>query len=222
MEVESRRLQLLLAAEKADKLAKVFVSGYVIPMTSNEHLQALQRQVQYPQEQFHAPADRDIRTETANVSETVMTSNSQASANANERPREVNTLPPRALAKSNAATYAQAAMRSDPPVSPMKRSARANDFGGDHLANAASSSATAGIEPAILMSHIVLRHNLADNAEAAKSTGAAAYFRPFLPPLAVLRHPRAAHLRRGESLLRYHEYSQDPRRLPLPPPAHAL
>jgi hypothetical protein len=149
-------------------------------MTRDEHLQALQRQVQYLQEQLHAPAipaqwraDRAIMAETANVAETAMASNSQASANANEPAREEHTLQPRALAKSNAATYAQAVMRSDPPVSPMKRSTRANDFGGDHPTNAASSSATAGTEPAIMMSPTVLRHNLAHNAEAAALQAAA-------------------------------------------------
>ena len=99
-------------------------------------------------------------TETANVAETAMASNSQASANANGPSREDHILQPRALAKSNAATYAEAVKR-DPPESPMKQSTRANDFGGDHLANAASSSATVarGSEPAIGMSPTVLRHN---------------------------------------------------------------
>ena len=55
----------------------------------------------------------------------------------------------------------------------MKQSTRANDFGGDHLANAASSSATVGTEPAIVMSPTVLRHNLADNAKAAAIQAAA-------------------------------------------------
>jgi hypothetical protein len=55
----------------------------------------------------------------------------------------------------------------------MKPSTRANDFGGDHLANAASSSATVGSEPAIVMSPTVLRHNLADNAKAAAIQAAA-------------------------------------------------
>jgi hypothetical protein len=62
----------------------------------------------------------------------------------------------------------------------MKRSTRANDSGGDHLANlnAADSSATAGVpvgpgtEPAIIMSPTVLRHNLA-NAKAAAMQAAA-------------------------------------------------
>ena len=78
------------------------------------------------------------------------------------------------LAKSNADTYAQAVMKGDPAVSPMKRSTRTNDPGGDHLANAASSSATVGTEPAVMMSHTVLRHNgPADNAKAAAMQAAA-------------------------------------------------
>jgi hypothetical protein len=47
LEVEIRRLQLLLSAEKASTAAKVFVPGYVAPMTRDEHLQALHSQVQY-------------------------------------------------------------------------------------------------------------------------------------------------------------------------------
>jgi len=111
-------------------------------------------------------------TVTANVAETAMASNSQASADANGPSREDHILQPRAPAKSNAATYAQAVKR-DPPESPMKQSTRANDFGGDHLANAASPSATVGSEPAIVMSPNVLRHNLADNAKAAAIQAAA-------------------------------------------------
>ena len=48
MEVENRRLQLLVAATTA----KVFVPGYTIPMTSDEHLNALHRQIQYLREQL--------------------------------------------------------------------------------------------------------------------------------------------------------------------------
>ena len=179
LEVENKRLQHLLAAENAAKAAKVYVPGYVVPMTSNEHLRALESQVQYLLEQLHATAihaqwqaDGDIMTETANVAETAMASNSQASANANEPAREEHTLQPRALAKSNAATYDQAVKR-DPSESHTKQSTRTNDFGGDHLDNAASPSATVGSEPAIVMSPNVLRHNLADNAKAAAIQAAA-------------------------------------------------
>ena len=101
-----------------------------------------------------------------------MASNSQASANA-QPAREEHTSQPRALAKSNADTYAQVVKKGDPPVSPMKRSTRANDSCGDHLANAASSSATVGTEPAVMMSPTVLRHNPADNAKAAAMQAAA-------------------------------------------------
>ena len=48
MEVENRRLQLLVAATTA----KVFVPGYTIPMTGDEHLNALHRQIQYLREQL--------------------------------------------------------------------------------------------------------------------------------------------------------------------------
>jgi len=51
-----RRLQLLLAAENAAKTAKVYVPGYAIRMTGEEHRKALQRQVQYLQEPLHAQA----------------------------------------------------------------------------------------------------------------------------------------------------------------------
>jgi hypothetical protein len=54
--MENKRLQHLLAAENAAKAATVYVPGYVIPMTSDERLQALQRQVQYLLEQLHATA----------------------------------------------------------------------------------------------------------------------------------------------------------------------
>ena len=47
LEIEVKRLLLLLAATTA----KVFVPGYTAPMTQEEHLQALHRQVQYLLEQ---------------------------------------------------------------------------------------------------------------------------------------------------------------------------
>ena len=79
--MENKRLQHLLAADNAAKAAKVYVPGYVIPMTSNEHLRALEHLVQYLLEQLHATAihaqwqaDGDIMTETANVAETAMAS----------------------------------------------------------------------------------------------------------------------------------------------------
>ena len=57
LEVENKRLLLLLAAEQATTPAKFFVPGYNNPMTHNEHLQALQRQIQYLQDQLHAQAN---------------------------------------------------------------------------------------------------------------------------------------------------------------------
>ena len=56
LEVENKRLLLLLAAERATTPAKVLVPGYNNPMTHNEHLQALQRQILYLQDQLHAQA----------------------------------------------------------------------------------------------------------------------------------------------------------------------
>ena len=73
--------------------------------------------------------------------------------------------------RSNSSTYAQAVMSSVPNVRRPTRTG--NDLGGDHLANAASSSATVGTEPAVTISPTVLRHNPADNAEAAAMQAAA-------------------------------------------------
>ena len=76
LEAENKRLVLLLAAAKAAATAKTFVPGYNIPMTHAEHLQALQRQIQYLQGLLHAQAipaaDRAIMAATANVAETAM------------------------------------------------------------------------------------------------------------------------------------------------------
>ena len=74
--------------------------------------------------------------------------------------------------RSNSSTYAQAVMSSVPKVRQPTRTT-GNDLGGDHLANAASSSATVGTEPAVMLSPTVLRHNPADNAEAAALQAAA-------------------------------------------------
>ncbi len=177
LEVESRRVQLLLAAENAAKTAKVYVPGYVIPMTSEEHLKALQRQVQYLQEQLHAQAipsqwraDRVIMAENANVEEAAMASISPVPPIANEPARGEHTRAqptPLANLKSNSATYAEVVMSSVPDG---KQRTRTNDNGRVHPANAASSLATAGTEPP--MSPTVLRHNFADNAEAALQAAA--------------------------------------------------
>ena len=101
-----------------------------------------------------------------------MASSSPVPPIANEPARGEHTrAQPTALAnlKSNSATYAEAVMRSVPDV---KQRTRTNDNGRVHPANAASSLATAGTEPP--MSPTVLRHNFADNAEAAALQAAAA------------------------------------------------
>jgi hypothetical protein len=170
LEAENKRLQHLLAAEHAAKAAKVYVPGYVIPMTKDEHLRALQRQIQYLLEQRHAPAmHAQWQPDRASLAESA---NGQAPANANGPSGGDHILQHRALAKSNAATYAQAVKR-DPPESLAKQSARANDLDGDQLANAASSLATVGTDPAIMISPSVLRRNLTDNAKAAAIQAAA-------------------------------------------------
>ena len=74
--------------------------------------------------------------------------------------------------RSSSSTYAQAVMSSVPKVRRPTRTT-GNDLGGDHLANAASSSATVGTEPAVMLSPTVLRHNPADNVEAAALQAAA-------------------------------------------------
>ena len=170
LEAENKRLQHLLAAEHAAKAAKVYVPGYVIPMTKDEHLRALQRQIQYLLEQRHAPAmHAQWQPDRASLAESA---NGQAPANANGPSGGDHILQHRALAKSNTATYAQAVKR-DPPESLAKQSARANDLDGDQLANAASSLATVGTDPAIMISPSVLRRNLTDNAKAAAIQAAA-------------------------------------------------
>ena len=55
--------------------------GYVIPMTKDEHLRALQRQIQYLLEQRHAPAmHAQWQPDRASLAESA---NGQAPANAN-------------------------------------------------------------------------------------------------------------------------------------------
>ena len=99
----------------------------------------------------------------------VAAANSPVPANANLNGPTTRTQPA-TLAMSNSLTYAQAVTSSVPDV---RRLPRTNDLGGDHTANAASSSATAGTDPAIMMNPTVLRHNPADNAEAAAMQAAA-------------------------------------------------
>ena len=150
LEVEVKRLLLLLAATTA----KVFVPGYTVPMTPEEHLHALHRQVQYllEQQQYmneqhcaaasHAQywADRCFTAETANAAGTATTAIIPVPATANEPSREDTRSQPRANAKSTSSpTYAQAVMSSDPSLSPVvKRSTgRTTANGRDCPANAA-------------------------------------------------------------------------------------
>ena len=112
LEAENKRLLLLLAAAKAAATAKVFVPGYNNPMTHAEHLQALQRQIQYLQDQLQQAipaqwrADRAIMAATANVAETAMASSSPVPANANEPSWEehIRSQPGAPIAKSIPAT----------------------------------------------------------------------------------------------------------------------
>jgi hypothetical protein len=118
LHADNKRLQHLLAAEHAAKAAEVYVPGYVIPMTKDEHLRALQRQIQYLLEQRHAPAmHAQWQPDRASLAESA---NGQAPANPNGPSGGDHILQHRALAKSNTATYAQAVKR-DPPESLVKR-----------------------------------------------------------------------------------------------------
>ncbi len=53
LEEENKRILLQLAAEQAASAVKVYVLGYNIPMTQAEYQRALQRQIQYLQDQLH-------------------------------------------------------------------------------------------------------------------------------------------------------------------------
>ena len=182
LEVENKRILRLLAAEQAATTVKVYVPGYNIPMTHAEHLAALQRQIQYLQEQLYAQAipaqwqaHKAIIAETVNAAET-MASSSPVPVFANEPPwkEHIQSQPGATIAMSNPATYAQAVTNSEPSLSStMKRSTRAQDIDRDHSANAASASATADPASAIMMSPTALQHNLADHAKAAALQAAA-------------------------------------------------
>jgi hypothetical protein len=182
LEVENKRILRLLAAEQAATTVKVYVPGYNIPMTHAEHLAALQRQIQYLQEQLYAQAipaqwqaHKAIIAETVNAAET-MASSSPVPVFANEPPwkEHIQSQPGATIAKSNPTTYAQAVTNSEPSLSStMKRSLRAQDIDRDHSANAASASATADPASAIMMSPTALQHNLADHAKAAALQAAA-------------------------------------------------
>ena len=179
LEKENKRILLQLAAEQAATAVKVYVPGYNNPMTQTEHLAALQRQIQYLQEQLHAHAipaqwraHMAIMAETANVEEAVMASSCPVPPIANEPARggEHTRAQTTALAnlRSNSATYAEAVMSSVPDV---KRRTSTNDNGRVHPANAASASATAGPEPARNSS--VQQHKPAENLAAAALQAAA-------------------------------------------------
>ena len=181
---EVRCLQLLLAATTA----KVFVPGYTIPMTSDEHCQALHRQIQYLNEQLrylnvrHGVAATDAqywaqrchKAETANAAESTSAAINPVPANANEPSREEHTQSqPAPIAKGNASpTYADAVTSSDPSLIPLvKRPACTRPDGMNSPTNAARASAAADPET----SHTELRHSLAENtAVAALRTAAIA------------------------------------------------
>ena len=174
LETEVKRLLLQLAATTA----KVFVPGYTAPMTQEEHLQALHRQVQYllEQQQYmnmqhcaaasHARywADRCLAAETANAAENTTTAMNPV-PNANERSREEHTQPQPAapIAKGNfsTTTYMQAVMSSDDSsLIPVVERIRTRPNGRDSPTNAARASAAADPETE-------LRHSLAENPAAA-------------------------------------------------------
>ena len=161
--------------------------GYTAPMTQEEHLQALHRQVQYllEQQQYmnvqhcaaashaHYWADRCLAAETANAAENTTTAMNPV-PNANERSREEHTQPQPAapIAKGNfSTTYVQAVMSSDPSLVSVVKRARTRPDGRDSPTNAARASAAADPET----SHTELRHSLAENtAVAALRTAAIA------------------------------------------------
>jgi hypothetical protein len=174
LETEVKRLLLQLAATTA----KVFVPGYTAPMTQEEHLQALHRQVQYllEQQQYmnmqhcaaasHAQywAGRCLAAETANAAENTTTAMNPV-PNANERSREEHTQPQPAapIAKGNfsTTTYMQAVMSSDDSsLIPVVERIRTRPNGRDSPTNAARASAAADPETE-------LRHSLAENPAAA-------------------------------------------------------
>ena len=120
LEVENKRILLLLTAEQTAAAVKGFVPGYNNPMTQAEYVQALQRQIHHLQEQLHPQAipaqwreHRAIIAETVNAAGT-MASSSLVPAFANELSRKVHirSQPGAPIAMSNSATYAQAVMNT--------------------------------------------------------------------------------------------------------------
>ncbi len=81
LEVENKRILLLLAADQAATAVKVYAPGYNNPMNHAEHIQALQRQIQYLQEQLHAQAiPAQWRALSAIMAETVSAAETMASS----------------------------------------------------------------------------------------------------------------------------------------------
>ena len=176
LEEENKRILLQLAAEQTATAAKVYVPGYSNPMTQAEYQRALQRQIQYLQDQLHWHAQAIPVQWPGWADGTSMASSNPVPAFANEPPwkEHIQSQPGATIAKSNPATYAQAVTNSEPSLSStMKRSTRAQDIDRDRSANAASASATADPASAIMMSPTVLQHNLADHAKAAALQAAA-------------------------------------------------
>jgi len=176
LEEENKRILLQLAAEQAATTAKVYIPGYSNPMTQAEYQRALQRQIQYLQDQLHWHAQAIPVQWPGWADGTSMASSNPVPVFANEPPwkEHIQSQPGATIAKSNPATYAQAVTNSEPSLSStMKRSTRAQDIDRDHSANAASASATADPASAIMMSPTVLQHNLADHAKATALQAAA-------------------------------------------------
>jgi hypothetical protein len=82
LEVENKRILLLLTAEQTAAAVKGFVPGYNNPMTQleAEYVQALQRQIHYLQEQLHPQAiPAQWREHRAIIAETVNAAGTMAS-----------------------------------------------------------------------------------------------------------------------------------------------
>jgi hypothetical protein len=185
LEEENKRILLQFAAEQAATAVKVYVPGYNNPMTPTEYQQALERQIQYLQDQLHwhaqaipvqwpGWADGTRMAETANVGEAVMASSPVPALT--YEPSWKEHIPSQLgapIVKSNTATYAQTLMMNSEPSSSrtVKRSTSTKDNHSDHSANAASTSATAGPEPARNLS--VQQHEPAENLAAAALQAAA-------------------------------------------------
>ena len=185
LEEESKRILLQFEAERAATAVRVYVPGYNNPMTQTEYQQALERQIQHLQDQLHwhaqaipvqwpGWADGTGMAETANVGEAVMASSPVPALTYEHSWKEhIPSQLGAPIVKSNTATYAQTLMmNSEPSLSrTVKRSTSTKDNDSDHSANAASTSATAGPEPARNFS--VQQHKPAENLAAAALQAAA-------------------------------------------------